>query len=277
MRSPRHYARQGSGIVPALRDGLGLIVSLAQGVDTDALGTFTGEIARAGSIREAAISKARLGMTMTKTPIGIASEGSYGPHPVIPFVAVGIELMVLVDDTRDIIITEHLVENAPVYGHTQAKSIDELGAFLERVRFPDHALIVKPNVAISPSFPIHKGVHSVQCLADAIAECAASSPDGQAFIQNDIRAHMNPTRMASISRLAQKLRARLETPCPACNLPGYGRIDVETGLPCEWCGTPSMLVRYEIFGCVACSHREHRARPDGRHHADPGNCPRCNP
>lgn len=56
-----------------------------------------------------------------------------------------------------------------------------------------------------------------------------------------------------------------------------GQVDVETGLRCEWCGGPSLMVRYQIFGCVACDHLDRRARSDGLSHADPGQCPECNP
>jgi hypothetical protein len=79
-----------AAVAPVLLARLGLVVTTAANLDTDALGTFTGEIPRAGTIREAAISKARLGMTATGLPIGIASEGSYGPHPNIPFIPGGV-------------------------------------------------------------------------------------------------------------------------------------------------------------------------------------------
>ncbi len=266
-----------AAIAPALLDGLGLVVDVPPGLDTDSLGTFTGEIPRAGCMREAAIAKARLGMAMTRRPIGVASEGSYGPHPWIPFVAGGIEMIVLVDDTRDIIITECLVEDEPVYAHVDVTSSNELDTFLDRIHFPQHALIVKPNAPKKPPFPIYKGLRCRPHLAAAVTECAACSSDSHAFVQTDMRAHMNPTRMAAIDRLARKLCRRAAACCPCCSTPGYGQVDIETGLPCEWCGFPSMLVRHEIFGCVACGHREHRPRPDGRSHADPGNCPHCNP
>ena len=152
-------------IVPSLRDELGLMVETAAGLDTDALGTFTGEIPRVGSIREAAIAKARLGMAATGLPIGIASEGSYGPHPLIPFVSGGIELMVLVDDMRGIVIAEHLVEDAPAYAHAEVATSQQLEAFLGRIGFPDHAVIVKPNVPAAPPVPLHKGLRSTRLLS----------------------------------------------------------------------------------------------------------------
>jgi hypothetical protein len=264
-------------IVPSLRQALGLAVETAAGLDTDALGTFTGEIPRVGGMRDAAIAKARLGMAATGLPIGIASEGSYGPHPLIPFVSGGIELMVLVDDTRGIVITEHLVEDAPTYAHAEVATPDQLEAFLGRIGFPDHAVIVKPNAPAASPVPLHKGLRSSRAVAEAMMRCAGCSSDHQAFVQTDMRAHMNPTRMASIGRLAHRLCERAALACPACAMPGYGQVDVETGLRCTWCSSPTDLVRHLIFGCVACDHREPRPRADGRTGADPGQCPRCNP
>ncbi|MEP7186858.1 MAG: DUF6671 family protein [Rhodanobacter sp.] len=220
-----------AAIIPTLRDALGLIVDMAPDLDTDALGTFTGEIPRIGSIRETAIATARLGMAATGLPIGIASEGSYGPHPLIRFVAGGIESMVLVDDVRGIVVTEHLIEDAPVYGHAVAACRYELDGFLARHRFPGHALIVKPDVPTSESAPIHKGLSDTKALADAITEVATASADGKAFVQTDMRAHMNPVRMDTIARLAGKLCARVAVPCPVCETLGYGQVDVEQACP----------------------------------------------
>lgn len=59
-------------IAPALTVSPGLRVRLAN-VDTDALGTFTGEIARLGTPRETALAKARLGIEATGIPRGLGS------------------------------------------------------------------------------------------------------------------------------------------------------------------------------------------------------------
>lgn len=264
-------------IAPVLRDRLGLIVSSAPDIGTDALGTFTGEIPRAGTIREAAIAKARLGMKATGLPIGLASEGSYGPHSQIPFVPGGVELMVLVDDMRGIVVSEHLIEDAPVFGHGYVVAGEDVTPILDRLGFPTHALIVKPAESGGGAGNIHKGLRDRTALELAVMSAKAQSDDGRALIQTDMRAHMNPTRMATLGRLASALAERLSALCPACRTPGYGQVDVEIGLPCEWCGTPSLMVRHRVFGCVACPHRENRPRGDGLTKADPGHCPLCNP
>ena len=264
-------------ITPSFRDRLAMTVVLAPDIDTDTLGTFTGEIPRAGTIRAAAVAKARLGMTVTGLPIGIASEGAYGPHPSVPFIPCGIELLVLVDDERGIVVCEHLVDDAPVYDHIVANGIGAMPNFLQRVRFPDHALIARPNAPMGRDAPHLKGLRTVDSLARAIIECAAWSRDGNALVQTDMRAHMNPTRMAKIGRLSERICDRLVVPSPSCASPGYGQIDIERGLPCGGCGGPSHMVLHQIFGCFACNHRERRRRSDDRTHADPSVCPECNP
>lgn len=266
-----------AAIAPPLHERLGLLVEVPQGLDTDSLGTFTGEIARAGTIEEAVFAKARLGMTASNLSLGIASEGSYGPHPQIPFIGAGFELMVLVDDERGIVVREHLVDEAPVYGHSTAATIEELERFLHSVNFPAHALIVRPGAPKGAGAPLHKGVRTREDLDRVLQDCAKQSEDGRAFVQTDMRAHMNPTRMAALGRLAERFADRLACLCPACRTPGYGLIGVEKGLPCAWCGGPSLMILHQVFGCVSCENKEKRARSDGLTQADPGQCASCNP
>lgn len=270
------HAKQ-EAIAGPLAERLGLRVTVPGGLDTDRLGTFTGEVPRTGTIEEAAVAKARLGMAAAGVPLGLASEGSFGPHPAVPFVAAGIELLVLVDDERGIVLREQYLDERPCYHHAVVDAADALGDYLERAGFPTHALIVRPSEPRTPGEGIRKGIRARDELAAAIAEAARRSDDGRAFVQNDMRAHMNPTRMSALERLAHRFGERVARPCPACATPGYGPVGVEEGLPCEWCGGPTHLVRHRILGCVRCDRAEHVARDDGRTSADPGNCPRCNP
>lgn len=102
--------------------------------------------------------------------------------------------------------------------------------------------MVKPSATRIESGPIYKGLRCKNDLAQAITRCAARSSDGRALKQTDMRTHMNPTRMATLFRLATALAERLASSCPACVMPGYGQVDVETGLPCEAGGAPSIMV-----------------------------------
>ncbi len=264
-------------IAPPLERAVGLRLVVPPRLDTDSLGTFSGEIPRPGPMRETAIAKARLGMEAATLDLGLASEGSYGPHPDIPFVAAGVELLVLVDDRTGLIVTEQIMFEDSNYDHAVAASLDELGPFLDRVGFPSHGLIVRPNRRHPGEGLLFKGLTGEGNLARAIELCRSASPVGEAFIQSDMRAHVNPTRMQKLNDLAERLARRLGCLCPACEAPGFGRIDVEKGLPCAWCGGATFLVRRLVFGCAACDHGELRPRPDGLTKADPGHCVFCNP
>jgi hypothetical protein len=264
-------------IAPPLAERIGLQVLTPRGLNTDQLGTFTGETPRAGTIEEAAIAKARLGMDAAGLPLGLASEGAYGPHPQIPFISAGVELIVLVDDARGLIVKEHIIEDAPHYDHAVVDAGDDLADFLARVQFPETGLIVRPNGRDPLVAAIRKGIRDHDALLAAIREAAREAVDGKAFVQTDMRAHVNPRRMATLTRLAERFAARLARLCPDCGAPGYGMVDVESGLPCAGCGAPSGLVRFEVFGCGACDRRERRPRADGQQAADPRHCHLCNP
>jgi len=265
-------------IAPALRRDLAMQVVAPAGIDTDQLGTFTGEIPRPGDMHATAVAKARLGMRAAGLPLGLASEGSYGPHPLVPFVAAGTELCVLLDEERGIVIAESLLEERTNYDSTITGDGRVDPKFLARVGFPEHGLIVRPcSPAGAGPGPVVKGVRSRAGLAEAVAACRRAASDGRVLVQSDMRAHQNPTRMRSIARLAERLAERLAARCPACRCPGFGVLETRTGLPCGVCGAPSTLVHHHVAGCPACAYRERRPRPDGLTAADPGRCTVCNP
>lgn len=262
-------------IARPLRRAVGLNVVVPE-LDTDALGTFSGEVQRQGSALETCLRKARLGMAATDLPLGIANEGSFGPHPSLGFIAAGIEIMTFVDDERNLVITETLLTERTNYGHREARSIEDLTQWLPIVGFPSHALIVRTRVN-GPGAPIEKGIVSPDRLKAAIRLAAAKSDEGIAWVEPDMRAHFNPTRMTTIRQLAFRLARRVATECPACAAPGWGRIGVIQGLPCELCSEPTTMIRADLLGCAACAHREERPHRGSLEKASAQHCPQCNP
>lgn len=89
-------------VAPILAAAIGCEVALVTGFDTDQLGTFTRDIPRAGTQIEAARKKARIGMKLANLPLGLASEGSFGPDPFTGLFSLNIEMMVWIDDTLGI-------------------------------------------------------------------------------------------------------------------------------------------------------------------------------
>ena len=190
------------------RFAMSVTVKVAVDIDTDTLGTFTGEIARMGTPREVAISKAFLGLSSTGEKLGLASEGSLVPHPHIPWLAVDHELLAFVDQELGIEVIESVVTDTTNFGHFRARHVDELRDSSQRSRFPSHALIVRPNGGIKPGF-LFKGIVDGQALASSVALCSSASGDGLALVETDMRAHMNPTRRRVIRQAAFKLVRRL--------------------------------------------------------------------
>jgi hypothetical protein len=278
-------------IARPLKSGLGLELVNSSGIDTDTLGTFTGEVERVGSPRETALKKARLGMDATGIQIGLASEGSFGPHPLCPFIAGTQEFMVFIDDKLGIEITEQIISTETNFCHAAAASIVELEDFLNKARFPSHALIVRPNdhrpspisrvrriiTGKQTDSLIIKGIAGYEPLAEAIQKCRVQSSDGKAYIETDMRAHVNPTRQRVIRRLAIKLARRLQQICPQCECPGWGITGLSGSLPCGDCGIASEAHRYEDYSCAKCNHKVSRERRDGLIFVEAAECHRCNP
>lgn len=266
---------KGDAVARPLEVHLGASVHVAA-VDTDQLGTFTGERERPGPAATVCEQKARLGMAALALPYGLASEGSFGPHPAAPFASGGVELLTFVDDVRGLVVTEQSLTFDTNFSHRVVTRAAELDEWLGAARFPSHALIVRAAEAPS-STPIVKGIRDRGELTAAVDAAVRASPVGRAQVETDMRAHCNPTRMAHIAQLAEQLARRLATPCPECGAPAWGVTSVERGLPCAWCDTPTERARGEWMGSPACAHRAFRPRTDGRSHADPGECLRCNP
>ena len=263
-------------IAPPLSEVLDMSLCVPDMIDTDLLGTFTGEVPRQGSPTEVVLQKARMGMYLSKLSLGLANEGSFGPHPEMPMLIADTELLLFVDDERNIQVQEVLVSEDVVAGQCTACSIDELTQFLVRTQFPSHGLIVRPQ-GIVLSEHIVKGITDSEVLKQAITHCVSLSPERLAHIETDLRAHMNPTRQRVIARLAERLARRLTQLCPSCGTPGWGIVDVARGLPCEWCGEATDFVHEYIYGCPLCSHHERAQRTDGIRCAPAAQCAFCNP
>ena len=253
--------------------GVELIVPAA--FDSDRFGTFGGEIARAGTMEEAARAKLAAAMEMTGLSAGLASEGAYGPHPVVPFLAFGREILVWRNTVTGQEIVESIIDEQPVYDHEEATDLGGLAPFLARVGFPDTAVIVAP--ASQRTAPTGKGLRRLEDLDAALRLAVQRCHLAKAFVQTDMRAFMNPRRMTLIGKLGKKLADRLSHPCPRCDMPGWGLLRTERGLPCSCCGMKTNLVAHEVHGCGICGAERDVPRADGKTEADPANCPICNP
>lgn len=261
-------------IAPPLANAVGLRVN-AVAVDTDSLGTFTGDIPRQASPLDTAIAKARLGMSAAGQSLGLASEGSIGPDSAMAFVNADREIVVLVDDDNEIVVWESHASLDIIVASTSVGADEDMASFLSRADFPNHQLIVRPNRGAL--HPIYKGICSIDALAGAVRECAGIATDHLARVETDMRAHACPSRRAVIAAAAERLATRIATRCPSCRAPGWGRVHVVLGVPCARCGTEVARPRAEVDGCPSCEYTRGRPLISPQTRVDPGECLYCNP
>jgi hypothetical protein len=267
--------RKEEGIQPPFWNVLRLKV-IPVPVDTNRLGTFSGEVKRLDTPLVCAQVKCEWGMKASGCKRGMASEGSFGPHPFIPFAPCDHEILVFKDEEIGFSLYETILSLKTNFRSIETSNIGELKSFCEKALFPSHALIVKPNQPKNEAMII-KGVQDKEKLLEAFSRCALHSKDGKVTLETDMRAHMNPTRMGVIKTLAYKLAKRLKTFCPKCKCPGWGMKDVVKGLECEVCGSETERVKYEVFGCPRCPYIVYQERKDRLKATGPENCPYCNP
>nr|MBA2680548.1 hypothetical protein [Ktedonobacteraceae bacterium] len=135
-------------IARPLHAALNLDIYVPPTIDTDLLGTFTGEILRHGSTAQVVLQKAHMGMEISGLSLGLANEGSFGPHPAFPLITADTELLIFVDDERGIHVQESVVSEQVIASQATARSLADLDAFLAHTLFPSHALIVRPNALL---------------------------------------------------------------------------------------------------------------------------------
>lgn len=257
-------------ILPAFSE-LNIALSVVD-FDTDTLGTFSGEIERAVSAFETVKKKARIGIEKSGLPIGIASEGSFAQDPQIPLLHSNIELLAWIDTTRDLEIVESYRTFEIAALRQEIKPDDNLSTILCEAKFPSHALLVRTPG--TEQRLIYKGLQDEESLRNALEKCWEIYP--VAIIENDLRAHFNPTRQIAIRAVAEKLAARLKELCVECQSPGFGVIDLLKGLECSSCGQwNEQYPAGEILGCMKCNHR--REARLAQRNIDPAHCNFCNP
>lgn len=240
--------------------------------DTDKFGTFTGEIARTHSPYKTCVLKATTAAKQFNYTYSVASEGSFGPHPLFPFIPSAHELMVFIDRKYNWVIAEQLVSQKTNYAMLTINKNSNIDDFLTQVKFPSHALTLQ---IASNNHVIAKGINDLDVLTQHLNNSFKTI--NEIILATDMRAMMNPTRMEVIGELADKLALRISTPCAKCASPGFGFKTTKGKLPCNYCGSSTSLYAEEVWGCIICDHEEYKQRKDGLIEADPKFCSYCNP
>lgn len=249
-------------------------------INTDQFGTFTGEIKRESALKEVLRKKALLGLELCQQDVGLASEGSFGPHPWMPFVECNQESLLLLDKKRNIEIFVNHINTKNRAHYAEVSRDEELSCFLTTIGFPQQAVIVKPTHDYSGSSDyIFKGLTNEKKVSQAIKIIYNDLKLKKIWIETDHRAHLSPARRQTILEAGRQLLAKIMSVCPTCNYPGFDMSDVIRGLVCSECGQPSRHPKEEIWTCSnrLCFYSEVKPRWDGMTSLDPSECEECNP
>ncbi|WP_253253651.1 DUF6671 family protein [Acidithiobacillus marinus] len=259
-------------IAPLLASTIGCQVKLMTNFDTDQLGTFTREIPRPDTQIEAARKKARLGMRLAGLSLGLGSEGSFGPDPFTGMFSMNIEMLAWIDDTLGIEVFG-IASGKTNFSHLLTASWEQTETFARTIDFPAHGLVVRPQHEDDPR--IRKDINDWKTLRAVFSWACDEADNGFAFLETDVRAHMNPMRMEIIALATKDLARKLRTLCPVCNSPGFQVVEYIPGLPCADCGAPTREIKADIYRCAKCSHQVIAEHPEKI--APAGRCDWCNP
>ncbi|WP_291120033.1 DUF6671 family protein [Flavobacterium sp. UBA6135] len=260
-------------ISPLIEEHLGLEVFVPNDYDTDKFGTFTGEISRLDNALEAVRNKCLEAMDYYGYDLGIASEGSFGPHPSMFFAHADDELIVLIDKKNNLEVVARELSIETNFNAEKVTTFSELLEFAKQANFPSHGLILKDSE--NDFSKIIKDILDWEQLKLSYESLSAQSDE--VWVETDMRAHRNPTRMKIIEKATQKLVAKLATLCPSCQTPGFDINKVIKGLPCKWCKYPTESTFAFQYSCQKCKHTILEKYPKGKHYESPEFCYHCNP
>ena len=265
--------RKESVIAPLLEDHLGVECFIPSDFDTDALGTFTGEIERKEDALTTVRKKCLLAMEITNCDLGIASEGSFGTHPTIFMAHADDEILIFIDKKNNLEIIVRELSLDTNFNAATISSFQNLVDLVKTVGFPEHGIILKNTKEEVPN--VVKGIQSWELLEESYHKLSVNN--SLVVAETDMRAMYNPTRMKVIQKATLKLVDKIKSICPQCTTPGFGVVKIISGLPCEWCSSPTNSTKSHIYQCQKCNFEQEKMFPNDKKTEDPMYCDRCNP
>lgn len=260
-------------IAPLFEKQLGATCFVTDLFDTDTLGTFSGEVPRKEDALSTLRNKCHLAMEQNQCDVVIASEGSFGAHPTVFFTSADEELMMLVDQTNELEIVVREISLNTNFSASRINNQADLLEFATRAQFPSHALIMKPSE--NDYSKVVKGITIYEVLNTSFEDFKRDF--GSVYVETDMRANLNPSRMKVIAATAKKLLAAVQSKCPSCDVPGFVVTDALPGLPCSWCNGATRSTLYFLYSCQKCAFTKQEYYPHQKTKEDPAYCDFCNP
>ena len=262
-----------NAIAPILEKALGVYCYTGIKINTDAFGTFSGEVKRTSSVLSVLREKCNVAMQTNHSDLCVASEGSFGQYPYFPSVSCDEEFVILVDQTNKIEVVAKELSLSTNFNAAEINNYQELRMFAKSVKFPSHGLILRK--AKNDFEDVFKGIVRWDSLQNTFNFLLAKYQ--KVYVETDMRAMYNPTRMKVIRKATQKLVKKLKTGCPNCQFPGFEVSEVVDGLPCNLCSNPTQSTLKYIYQCKKCSFQKEELYPKGKQQENPMYCNFCNP
>jgi hypothetical protein len=262
-----------SVIAPEVESALDVQCVTSTLFETDRFGTFSGEMKRSSDALETARMKCYAAMDVTGCDLAIASEGSFGPHPIYFFAQADDEILMFIDRKNGIEIWSRELSTSTNFNGKAISEWEELESFAETSGFPEHGLILRESAQGFEN--MKKGIRDKKQLRDCFFDLMARH--GQAYVETDMRAMHNPTRMKVIANATRKLVHKILSVCPSCAWPGFDVTEVKSGLPCASCGAPTQSTKSFVYSCLSCSFSREKLFPNDKETEEPRFCDFCNP
>lgn len=262
-----------SVIAPIFEKELGVVCFVDETFDTDILGTFTGEVERHLDPVSTARKKCLQAMKKNDCELGIASEGSFGPHPSMLFVNADDEILIFIDKRNNLEVIVRELRTETNFNGRELKTENELLDFAQAIGFPTHGLILRQAKDVVSE--LHKGIIDYENLKTAFKYL--QTRNHSVYAETDMRAMYNPTRMKVIQIAAEKLVEKIKSSCPECKMPGFGITQAKKGLKCSLCGSPTNSTLSYILQCQSCHFIKENMYPHDKKLEDPMYCNYCNP
>ena len=246
--------------------------------DTDALGTFSGEIERTLTPLDCATEKARQALAVDGASIGLGNEGSFSADPYL-LCTINQELLVAVDEQGQLLATGQytapinidIVECSPSDWQTNPTIVE---TFIQAIP-TDQAVILVAKDEQQQIIEVHKPLYEQSAIRAALDHSSSNPTVRLLELTYDLRALHCPQRQIHIARAAEDLARRLSHHCPKCGTVDFVADHKVAGLPCELCGAPTTLPKAVVARCKQCGHKETTAVMQTI--ASAVHCSLCNP
>lgn len=259
-------------VLAPVMTSLGMQCFVTLDFNSDEFGTFSGEVKRHVDALSAARLKNLAAFERYGIDLVLTSEGSFGPHPDAFFVHADEEILLLKDFKNAIEIKAIQISMETNFKGTYCENINELFEFAKQAKFPSHGLILREQPDSEQL--LFKGLRSWDKVLTAFNYL--KNKTDKVYVETDMRAMHNPTRMNVIKQAAIKLSEKILSVCPVCQHPGYAITNVIPGLPCGRCGLPTRSPKAFLKQCLHCDFKEELPEKN-KTSEDPMFCDFCNP